>query len=92
MNRNYFEGLKAEVNEVVKMEELKLNIPAGFNKELNSMEKRMLIDDQLLQYGLCLDSISIDGSSRIVSAGNKRQPIEKQTVSKRLREYLEKMN
>lgn len=92
MNRNYFENLKVEVNEVVKMDELKLNIPEGFNKELNSMEKRLLIDDQLLQHGLCLDSISIDGCSRIVSAGKKRQPIEKQIISKRLKEYLEKFN
>lgn len=94
MKRNYFKNLNAELNEVVNVNELQLNIPEGFTKQLNSMELRKLANDQLLEAGMMLHNIvEADGSSRIVEANKNAKPIEKDCqISKRLEEYINKFN
>ena len=98
MKRNYFEGIKYELNELIAPADLKMNVPEGFGKSLNSIETLQLINDQLLEKGLELDNTvftDADGKAvhRIVTAGKKAKHIENNpNISKRLREYLDKFN
>lgn len=93
MCREYFKNLTAEINEVVDMNQLELVVPEGFNKQLTSMEKHQLINDQLLEHGMMLHNFTIGGQSRIVEANKNSKHIERNPqISKRLREYLEKFN
>lgn len=92
MNK-YFTNLSHKANDVVNVSALELIIPEGFRKQLNSIEIRQLVDDELLQYRLQLHSITMDSCSRIVKANKGAKPLEKKPdISKRLREYLELIN
>lgn len=93
--REYFKNVKAEVGEVINPSKLELIIPEGFTKQLNDREKECLLADQLIQKGLMLDTLAINGASRIVTASKgvmRQKPLSECFVSKRLSEYLEKFN
>lgn len=91
--KEYFKNLKAEINEVVDLSVLELLIPEGFNKQLNSIEKMALVDDQLLQHGLTSSNQVINGGCRIVEASKNARPLEQRAdISSRLREYLKLIN
>lgn len=91
--RNYFKNVVCEDGAVVDWSEVELIIPDGFRKELNSMEKSMLMDDQLRTYKLRLDDMVFNTGGavccRIIKLEKAKQPLEKKAdISKRLREYI----
>lgn len=53
--KEYFKGINLKANEVIKTSESELFVPAGFTKQLNRVEKTVLINDQLMQYDLMLE-------------------------------------
>lgn len=96
--RKYFKNLEVKENDVLDgtIRE-KLVVPTGFNKKLNDIEIGKLLQAQLLEDGLALDSVTILGGSRIVSASENYKSENKEkfklidsNTSNRLREYLDK--
>lgn len=92
--RDYFKNVVCEEGAVVDWSEVELIIPEGFKKELNSMEKSMLMDDQLRTYKLVMDDMAFNIGGkvcrRIIKLEKAKQPLEKKPdISKRLKEYLE---
>lgn len=92
--RDYFKNVVCEEGAVVDWSEVELIIPEGFKKELNSMEKSMLMDDQLRTYNLRMDEMVFNTGGavcrRIIKLEKAKQPLEKKPdISKRLKEYLE---
>lgn len=96
-NRNYFKNLDTEKRDLL-LCDLELVIPEGFCKELNSMEKELLLNDQLLDYGLQVGGYMTGFSKnvpslQIIPANKEKKHIEYDyQISSRLKEYLEKFN
>ena len=93
-HRNYFKNVVCEDGAVFDWSEVELIIPEGFKKQLNSMEKSMLMDDQLRTYKLRMDDLAFNTGGtvcrRIIKLEKAKQPLEKKPdISKRLKEYLE---
>lgn len=89
--RKYF-NLEVKANDVIMFGNLreKLIIPAGFGKNLNDIEINSLLTAQLLENGLQLSNIVLQGGSRVVTASTKHKKNFKFINSNRLKEYLEK--
>lgn len=92
--KEYFEGIKYDINAVIDIKNIEPVIPTEFKKNLNVLEKIQLLNDQLLYKGLQLDSIAFLGAKmkiRIVEANKNAKHIEEMhDRSNRIREYLEK--
>lgn len=89
--RKYF-NLEVKANDVIRFENYreKLVIPKGFGKKLNDIEMDCLLEAQLLEDGLHLESTVFQGESCVITASTKHKKNFKFINSNRLKEYLEK--
>lgn len=87
--KNYF-NVELKENDVVDLKKIKekLIVPEGFQKELNDIEMGQLLNIQLLEEGLKLDSLVQAGGCRVVKASKGFKTTENK--SNRLKEYLSK--
>ena len=95
--RKYFD-LEVKENDVIDGRTLseKLVIPKDFKKQLNSIEIGHLLDAQLLENNLALDSKTILFGNRVIEASENLKKnfklINPNYSSKRLLEYIDKFN
>lgn len=87
---NKYFDLEVKENDVVDFITIreKLVIPEGFKKELNFTEMQQLLNMQLLENGLRLDSLFQAGGCRVIKASMNFKV--RNDKSKRLEEYLSK--
>lgn len=77
--------------DIINHNELHLVVPRGFGKKLNSIERRLLLIEDLHELGLELKGLVMDGDEQVVAENPKRNyvPVRKiHDASKRLKEYL----